>query len=87
MSRLVPVLLHCLTGKGEGSGEGCVAEMSREKAKERVKLFKKVFVEAVDDVPADLDSRLAKFELCTKCLMELAFLKFLGSNVKQCYSP
>ena len=58
MSRLVPVLLHCLTGKGEGSGEGGVAEVSREeKANERVKLFKKVFVEALEDVPADLDSR------------------------------
>ncbi len=62
MSRLVPVLLHCLTGKGEGSssngGERGVADVSREeKANTRVKLFKKVFLEALDDLAPDLDSR------------------------------
>ena len=61
MSRLVPVLLYCLTGttkEGGGNGEGGVAMSKKEeKANERVKLFKKVFVESLDDLPPDLDSR------------------------------
>ena len=68
MSRLVPVLLHCLTGStrsggreegpaGEEGQQGSLGVLRAKKAKERVKLFKKTFVEASDEVPVDLDSR------------------------------
>ncbi len=64
--RLVPVLLHCLTGTTRGGdpgtprsgeGEGGGVSSREEKANERVKLFKMVFVEALDDHPSDLDAR------------------------------
>lgn len=62
MSRLVPVLLYCLTGRmrsseGEEPAAGVGQSPSDEKYKERVKLFKKMFAEALDELPADLDSR------------------------------
>ena len=72
MSRLVPVLLYCLTGQTRGGGEGeeegaelAAAGMGPEeagprdgrKAEKRVKLFRKMFVEASDEHPPDLDSR------------------------------
>lgn len=56
MSRLVPVLLHCLTGIGEGGTVG-VGVPEEEKSLERVKLFKKMFAETTDELPPDLDSR------------------------------
>ena len=46
-SRLVPVLLHCLAGCGVGGAS----------AKERVKLFRKVFAESAEDFPPELDTR------------------------------
>lgn len=81
MSRLVPVLLYCLTGQargrgseeeeGEGQGSGvrpvvaatAAAAAAQEpvagnsKARERVRLFKRMFAEVTDELPADLDSR------------------------------
>lgn len=62
MSRLVPVLLYCLTGhtKSDGEEEPAATQVgpsSEGKVKERVKLFKKMFAEASDELPADLDSR------------------------------
>lgn len=66
MSRLVPVLLHCLTGMnaatsgGVASGGGGtldVGEVQEEKVETRVKLFKKMFVEASEELPPDLDAR------------------------------
>lgn len=71
MSRLVPVVLHCLTGArstvgGEGEGEGPrigsegtagVSGPEEDKIKERIELFKKTFAEASDELTVDLDSR------------------------------
>ena len=59
LSRLVPVLLYCLTGtRGDTTGSvvvgGCGGpEREKSKVKERVKLFKRVFAEAADELPAD----------------------------------
>lgn len=62
MSRLVPVLLYCLTGRmreeeSAAAGVGQGGPPSDEKTKERVRLFKKMFAEASDELPVDLDSR------------------------------
>ena len=45
-SRLVPILLHCLTGSG---GETDMVERKR--------IFKTVFTETADKPPADLDPK------------------------------
>ncbi len=59
MSRLVPVLLHCLTGVNSEGGDlgGGGAGTVDKKAGKRVKLFKKIFAEASEELPPDLDSR------------------------------
>lgn len=61
MSRLVPVLLYCLTGvSSEAGSEGRALGVGRvedDKAKIRAGLFKKTFVEAAEEIPPDLDTR------------------------------
>ena len=80
MSRLVPVLLYCLTGvnsdssaaaaaaavvEGEASAvASCRSQEEEEeeeeeeiKARKRVQLFKKTFMEVSEELPPDLDSR------------------------------
>lgn len=44
-NRLVPILLHCLTGKKEVL------------AKERAQIFLRAFAESAQELPPDLDSR------------------------------
>lgn len=63
LSRLVPVLLYCLTGACGGTVGGGVAECKvtgvciGDRARERVRLFKKTFAEASTEPYSDLDSR------------------------------
>lgn len=60
MSRLVPVLLYCLTGTNSDTPEGGVlgvGGVEDDKAKRRVKLFRKTFMEASEELPPDLDAR------------------------------
>ncbi len=62
LSRLVPVLLHCLTGvqKESENGGGVEGANSPEnsRARERVEVFKHIFSEAaLDESPSDLDLR------------------------------
>ena len=60
-SRLVPILLHCLTGgvgKGEEGGkEGGVGGRGEAMVWERVQVFKKMFSESAEQLPPDLDTR------------------------------
>ena len=51
-NRLVPILLHCLTG-GKKGGASAVAAAARERAKS----FRSVFAESAQEPQPDLDSR------------------------------
>lgn len=51
VSRLIPILLHCLTGKEVGGASGIT------KARQRVEIFVKSFADAAQELPADLDTR------------------------------
>ena len=51
VSRLVPILLHCLTGRRPGKGFDCT------KTTQRVAVFAKSFADAAQELPADLDTR------------------------------
>ena len=51
VSRLIPILLHCLTGRGVGG----VSDNA--KTRQRVVVFAKSFADAAQELPADLDTR------------------------------
>lgn len=51
VSRLVPILLHCLSGRGMGGASDSA------KTSQRVVIFAKSFEDASQELPADLDTR------------------------------
>ena len=51
VSRLVPILLHCLSGRGMGGA------LDGAKTRQRVVIFAKSFEDASQEMPADLDTR------------------------------
>ena len=67
-SRLVPILLHCLTGGGGGKGGAMGGEGGKgggdvdvgrggKMVGGRVEVFKKMFSESAEQLPPDLDTR------------------------------
>ena len=65
-NRLVPIILHCLTGRKDRGGAAAMAA-----AKDRAKCFRRVFAESAQEHPPDLDSR---FDLCGQLGFPLAGL-------------
>ena len=51
VSRLIPILLHCLTGHQVGGASDAA------KTRQRVDIFVKSFADAAQELPADLDTR------------------------------
>ena len=51
VSRLVPILLHCLAGWGVGGA------LDNSKINQRVEIFVRSFADTAQDLPADLDTR------------------------------
>ena len=59
VSRLVPILLHCLSGWGMGGASDST------KSRQRVVIFAKSFEDASQELPADLDTRYTTLLIST----------------------